>query len=133
MRLLLVFGLALGLYLPGHASAPDYQAHFRAADRIVKSEGQPGRRDYQRASRQFDKGKQVPKALSELNYLGYDGSVAAAIRLCAIYADGIRNEVNPGAGLYWCGRANRAGYTPAGSIMQRLFDQYWPEIDDDNL
>jgi hypothetical protein len=129
----MVFLILAALAGPPVAAAEpgDYRVHFQAADSQAKQESRAVRRDYRKATRLFDRGKQVPVALSELNYLGYDGSVAAAIRLCAIYAYGVRNEVNLGAGLHWCSRASRAGYAPAGPIVQYLFDRCWQDVEDE--
>ena len=103
--------------------------HFANADDMAKQEGEPWLRDYREAVSAFQQGEDVPDAIAEFNYLAHNGSGAAALRLCAIYAFGIKNEVNPMSGLFWCGKAYQAGYPPARMIRQQLFLEYWREYE----
>lgn len=108
--------------------------HFHAADQIAKSEPAQWQQSYRLADQLFGKGenpRQVNEALKELEYIAYDGSQAASIRLCAIYAYGIGLNVNPGSGIFWCRQSAMRGYRPGAGITVELFETYWQDIEDE--
>lgn len=117
------------LMVPGLAGAAEYHTHFAVADEAARSQGAPWIEDYRAAVRSFETSEDTYPAIAEFNYLALDGSMAAAIRLCAIYAYGVESEVNPIAGLFWCGKAYEAGYSAAGGIRRDLFLTYWPHYE----
>lgn len=118
------------ILLPVWASAGGFKDHFSVADQAAEAEGAPWIESYRRAVSAFGSKKSAPDAIAEFNYLAFDGSVASAIRLCAIYAHGVKSEVNPIAGLFWCGKAYDAGYKDAGRVRHSLFIKYWPEYEE---
>lgn len=121
--------LAALFFLPALAGAADYKKHFIVANKVAKAEGEPWIDEYRTNTKDFERGKDPSAAIAEFNYLAFDGSVASSIRLCAIYAYGVESEVNPIAGLFWCGKAYEAGYKAAESIRRELFLKHWPEYE----
>lgn len=118
---------AVFVFIPVLAGAGGYEDHFSVANKAAEKEGAPWIEAYRQAVKMFRRGERAPEAIAEFNYLALDGSIAAAIRLCTIYAYGVKNEVKPVGGLFWCGKAYDAGYKPAGRTRHQLFMEYWPE------
>ena len=129
--LALAIAMALAMAFPVIANAAQVEKHFSVADERAQEEGEPWLDIYQDAAQSFSQGDDVANAIAELNYLAYQGSAAAAIRLCAIYAYGVKNPVNPMSGLFWCGKALQAGYVPANQVRRELYIKHWREYEEE--
>lgn len=104
------------------------RAEMKAADEMAAGEPEALRADYEQGRRYFESGR-VERALVEFDYAAYSGSAAAALRLCAIYGEGLGIKVDPVKGVFWCQRAARAGHAPAAARSRHLFQTWWQEED----
>jgi TPR repeat protein len=110
-----------------HGPVPD-SAHFEAADGMAADQVRHAD-TYERGVRAWQKGR-LNRAITEFEYIAYQGSAAASLRLCAIYGEGLGVQVAPVKAMFWCRRAAAGGYPPARRLMAQLFQQYWEPLPD---
>lgn len=99
-----VLSLLAALAAPVHA-----EEALRASDQVAATEAPALRAVYEGANAAFGRGDYVT-ALRELDYAAWQGSVAAAMRLCVLDAYGIGTAPNPAKAAFWCERARTAGH-----------------------
>lgn len=63
-------------------------------------------------------GGQPAAAFNHFDYAAWQGSVAAALRLCAMDADGLHSAPNPAKAAWWCERAAAAGHPEGLAHLQ---------------
>lgn len=99
--------LLSGLLLTGSAAADEDP--WRASDQVARAEAPELRSLYDRGSAAFARGDYAT-AFRALDYAAWQGSVAAAMRLCVLDGYGIGTAPNPPKAAFWCGRAQQAGH-----------------------
>lgn len=99
--------LLTGLLLTGSAAADEDP--WRAGDQVARTEAQALRTLYDSGSAAFARADYVA-AFRALDYAAWQGSVAAAMRLCVLDGYGIGTAPNPLKAAYWCARAHQAGH-----------------------
>ena len=95
---------------------------LRHSDALVSSESDFLQSVYWEGLRHWQEGNPV-QALRELDYAAWQGSVAAAQRLCIMDAYGIGTEANSLKAMFWCEKAAAAGHDLAG--VRRYLQDSW--------
>lgn len=103
-----------GLLLAGPASvasaADAADDAWRASDAVARQEAPALRTLYEDGTAAFARGDYA-SAFRDLDYAAWQGSVAAAMRLCVLDGYGIGTAPNALKAAFWCGRAGEAGHT----------------------
>lgn len=82
---------------------------WRASDRVAGAESPTLHALYASGSEAFARGDYAA-AFRDLDYAAWQGSVAAAMRLCVLDGYGIGTPPNALKAAFWCGRAQQAGH-----------------------
>lgn len=96
---------ALLLTAVSAAGADDF---WRAGDRVATTEAPALRALYGEANAAFGRGDYAA-AFRDFDYAAWQGSTAAAMRLCVLDAYGLGTPANPLKAAFWCARAREAG------------------------
>lgn len=81
---------------------------LRRSDAYAASEAPPLQTLYWQALRRWQAGDDV-QALRDLDYAAWQGSLAAAERLCVMDAFGVGTAPNALKAAFWCARAEQGG------------------------
>lgn len=95
---------------------------LRRSDAFAATEAEPLQTLYWQALQQWQQGDAV-QALRDLDYAAWQGSLAAAERLCVMDAFGVGTVPNIQKAAFWCARAERGG-RDVTEVRQHL-DQLW--------
>lgn len=95
---------------------------LRRSDALIKTESEFLQSVYWEGMRHWQEGDPV-QALRELDYAAWQGSVAAAQRLCIMDAYGIGTEQNAPKAMFWCEKAETAGHDLAE--VRSYLQDYW--------
>jgi TPR repeat protein len=90
----------------GAAGADDL---WRTGDRVARAEEPALRALYDDAGAAFGRGDYA-QAFRAYDYAAWQGSTAAALRLCVLDAYGLGTPPNPAKAAFWCARARAAGH-----------------------
>lgn len=82
---------------------------LRRSDTLVAAESFQLQSVYWQGLRYWQEGNAV-QAMRELDYAAWQGSIAAAQRLCVMDAYGMGTEPNVQKAMFWCDKAARAGH-----------------------
>lgn len=104
---LLLAGPATAAGIAGAAEASDDA--WRAGDAVARQEAPALRALYEDGTAAFARGDYA-SAFRDLDYAAWQGSVAAAMRLCVLDGYGIGTVPNALKAAFWCGRASEAGH-----------------------
>lgn len=114
------FVLAL-LLVAAPALAADNHDLLQQSDAIAATEAPALRAIYGNANAAFARGDYAA-AFRDYDYAAWQGSVAAAGRLCVLDAYGIGTVPNPAKAAFWCERAAAAGHALA-PVQRFLADE----------
>lgn len=95
---------------------------LRRSDALIKTESEFLQSVYWEGLRHWQEGDPV-QALRDLDYAAWQGSVAAAQRLCIMDAYGVGTEANSLKAMFWCEKAEGAGHDLAG--VRRYLQDSW--------
>ncbi|MDF3031719.1 MAG: hypothetical protein K0R03_2277 [Moraxellaceae bacterium] len=90
------------------AQAQDPQALLQQSDRVAAQESVALRALYEEGNAAFARGDYAT-AFNTYDYAVWQGSLAAATRLCVLDAYGIGTEANPPKAVFWCAQAAAGG------------------------
>lgn len=91
---------------------------LRRSDAYAAGEAEPLQALYWQALQQWQAGDAV-QALRDFDYAAWQGSLAAAERLCVMDAFGVGTAPNTLKAAFWCERAEQGGRDMA-AVRQRL-------------
>lgn len=97
---------------------------LRQADRLAKNESAFLRGGYESGNRHFQRGEFLA-ALKDYDYAAWQGSVAAATRLCVLDAYGVGTPPNALKAAFWCDRAAAEGGSPDLAYVKAYLQNYW--------
>lgn len=95
---------------------------LRRSDVLIKTESEFLQSVYWEGMRHWQEGDPV-QALQDLDYAAWQGSIAAAQRLCIMDAYGMGTEQNAPKAMFWCEKAEAAGHDLAG--VYGYLQDYW--------
>ena len=98
----------LFLGVAGLAQAQDTQSLLQHSERIAAQESAALRALYEEGNAAFARGDYAA-AFNNYDYAVWQGSLAAATRLCVLDAYGIGTEANPQKAVFWCAQAAAGG------------------------
>lgn len=108
-RITTVLSSLLLVSLAGVAGADGTHDLLKQSDAIAATEAPALRAIYRAANTAFARGDHAA-AFRDYDYAAWQGSVAAASRLCVLDAYGIGTVPNPAKAAFWCERAAAAGH-----------------------
>lgn len=103
--ILMIFILLLSLPLQAETPADEM---LRRSDALAASEAEPLQTLYWQALQSWQQGDAV-QALRDFDYAAWQGSLAAAERLCVMDAFAVGTPPNTLKAAFWCERAEQAG------------------------
>ena len=95
---------------------------LRRSDMLINTESDFLQSVYWEGMRHWQEGNPV-QALRDLDYAAWQGSIAAAQRLCVMDAYGIGTEQNAPKAMFWCDKAEAAGHDLAS--VRSYLQNYW--------
>jgi TPR repeat protein len=107
-RMISVASAALLLGVAGLAAAQDVAPLLQRSDQLALQDAPALRALYDEGNAAFARGDFV-RAFNTYDYAVWQGSLAAASRLCVLDAYGIGTRPNPQKAEFWCERAAAAG------------------------
>jgi len=110
------------LLMSSNLQAASMEEDLRTSDQLAATESARHQSLYWEGVQLWQQGNDSA-ALNALDYAAWQGSIAAATRLCVMDAYGIGTEPNALKATYWCDRAAAAGHNRL-SVRQYLNRQY---------
>lgn len=106
MKKLILVSLTL-MTTTGMAATPSDDL-LRASDTLAQQEAETLQTFYWEGLRHWQEGDNIA-ALNAFDYAAWQGSQAAALRLCTMDGYGVGTSANPSKAAFWCDKAAASG------------------------